>query len=455
MQKFRLYWLRESAPNHLDADLGLEAPASHLELALLGLLSEQQPVPQRVPLDGAGLGAVLASTESLRAVPNWARKRLAVVFGRLHTDERMQLAQQGWSILQDLCARIRRAADSAAELRLFLPAMNRKDWNRRFDFWSRLDFARVGDAIVPHGFQPFHLENTLMRLAASLYQPLAPLWEPLEFAEHRPIAAPWAYDVMRRHGVELPAQAEVRQLRLRLPGNAVECWRRLPKETEPAFFGVFWRMSLSLQKCFRRWALATHFRAAHRVEDVDSSLDVLTYAATPAFAQKATLAFTCDVLNEKHITQVFQQSAERLPTLLERFGDSLVRRGRRDLARQYQGRDYALQGARIATRALRQPRVRQMLVAEAAIIEALIHFAQKCRSVQLPRHLWEEVSVTARVLRDRLQRLMPDENPERYGQLVLVEATHALHQAVGGEACLTLDLDWRDETPLSLLDRAA
>ncbi|HEY3738815.1 MAG TPA: hypothetical protein VGL53_03175 [Bryobacteraceae bacterium] len=428
---FHLNWLRESASSHLEADLGTSVRADQLEVAIVGLLPEQQP--------GRAWGPVkfsdIAHPERL---PQWARRRVTNFFGA-------DPSQQALTVVEGFCNRIRDNAWNVAETDLFLPYFNRREWSMRFSRFPEIGFTRTAHGLVAEGVQPYSIQEIALRTAAAAFTRTQPK-SGIHFRIDNPLIAPWRTLLLERYGIEMPADAPaLESLTVDAPGSLLEAWQNTPRERHCHYYSVFSRLALAVQNSLRRWTLAAFVVGADELANFEASGDVIVYAATRPHAEKKANDFSYDVLDAELMNFAFSRASRRLEPLLKTASDELLALGRHEDARQFVRRDVRLYAPRLADRARRRHRVRAMLVSEGVLIYSMIRFANRLKSFDTARSVTVAAEDLARDFVDRTRRLFffaP--NPEEFGTILFLEASNAIATAMGAEqsldvACSTID----------------
>lgn len=428
---FHLNWLRESASSHLEADLGTSVRADQLEVAIVGLLPEQQP--------GRAWGPVrFSDIAQPNRLPQWAQRRVTNFFGADPTP-------QSLTLIQGFCNRIRDKAWNIPEADLFLPYFNRRDWSMRFSRLPEMGFTRSRYGLVADGVEPYSIHEIALRTAASAFTRIQPK-SGIHFRIDKPLIAPWRDLLLERYGIELPPDSPaLESLTVDAPGSLLEAWQNTPRERHCHYYAVFSRLALAIQNSLRRWTLASFVVDPDDLANFEASGDVIVYAATRPHAEKKANDFSYDVLNDELMNFAFSRASRRLEPLLRTASAELLALGREDDARQFVRRDVRLYAPRLAERARRRHRVRAMLVAEGVLIYSLIRFANRLKSFDTARSVTVAAEDLARDFVERTRRLFFfASNPEEFGTILFLEASNAIATAMGGEqsldvACSTID----------------
>lgn len=420
---FHLNWIRESASGHLDADLGTPVPASDLELAIIGLLASQQP--------GKIWGGVQFSDLKNRwYTPDWARRRVHQFFGGDPKGAQLTL-------IEGFCNRIRDKAWNLERTDLFLPFFTRRDWIERFSLLQEVGFELQPDGVVAVGHKPHSIRELAMRAAAGVFV-RSENSAPIRFESRLPLVDPWRTMLLDRYGFKLPAGAPaLSRLTLQSPGLELAAWANTPRERHCHHYGVFSRMALAVQHCLRRWTLASFACDVEQLVDFENGSDILVYAAVRPHAERRARDYSYDVLNVEMMDYAFGRAVRRLEPLLESAHDVLCAAGREDDAFLYLKRDVRLYAPRLAHRARKRSRVRMMLVSEGVLIYSMIKFASRLKSLNTAKAVTAAVDELAADFNDRVRKMFFFlERTEELGTLVFLEASNALHCAMGAQQAL-------------------
>ncbi|BDC51653.1 hypothetical protein F183_A39680 [Bryobacterales bacterium F-183] len=447
---FQLCWLRETAAGHLETDLGTAVPSPHLELALMGFLpkpGEDNAVPDGQSADLDTVSRALAAPELVQALPKWLIWRMQSFFGPLHNEEKVEAASRQLEILRAMCERIRHAAGQRPWIELHLPYFNRRDWNKRFELFDAMRFTLSSQGWLQSdtGSDPLSLRETAMRIAAGVFHPRTDEEIPMRFRyDAATLQQPWAAALASRWGIRnLPEDTEVASVTYRVQGNPAEVWRKAPRLHHGRHHQTWARVALQVQWILRRWAMALQFSNAEGRADVESSLQTMMFQALRPWAENERSELSYDVLNEFFMAQQFKRAANRLRIGIEELHAHLIRSGEPELAKAYRGQNPSVQSARVADRAFRGKTVRTMLVAEAAIVNALMRFSQDVREGQAPKDLREAVEMLGKSFDEYLPRVLRTKAglPPYMATAIFMEATAAMQAAIGAAPTVTVQLE--------------
>lgn len=447
---FQLCWLRETAAGHLETDLGSAVASPHLELALMGFLpkpGEDNAVPAGQSADLDTVARALATPEQVQALPKWLVWRMQSFFGPLHNDEKVEAARRQLEILRAMCERIRGAAAGRPWVELHLPYFSRRDWNKRFELFDAMRFAMTAQGWLQadSGCEPLSLRDTAMRVAAGVFHPRTEEEVPMRFRyDAASLEQPWAGALASRWGIRnLPGEARVTSISYRVQGNPAEVWRKAPRLHHGRHHQTWARVALQVQWILRRWAMALQFSNAEGRADVETGLQTMMFQALRPWAENERSELSYDVLNEFFMAQQFKRGANRLRIAIEELHAHLMQTGDVELAKAYRGQNPTVQSSRVASRCLRGKTVRGMLVAEAAIVNALMRFSQDVREGQSPKDLRDGVETMAKAFDEYLPRVLRVKGglPENMATAIFMEATAAMQAAIGAAPTVTVQME--------------
>jgi hypothetical protein len=424
---FHLNWLRESTTGHLEADLGTSVPNDQLELAIMGLLPEQQP-------GRPGGAARLCEVLTPAALPGWARRRIHHFFAG-------EPCQELLTQVEGFCNRIRDKAWNIDETQLFIPYFSRRDWNERFSRLPEIAFDLTPDGVVAEGVDPHCLRQVALRTAASVFKQ-AESSAPIRFTSTKPMVAPWRTLLLERYGLDVSVNAPpVASLPIEATGSLLSVWQNTPRERHCHYYPVFSRMALAIQESLRRWILAAYALEVEDVANFEAFGDIVAYAAVRPHAERRQRDFSYDVLDPDLMDYAFGRASRRLEPLLRSAYAVLMDAGREDDALQYARTDLRIHAPRLAERAKRRYRVRAMLVSEGVLIYALIKFAGRLRMLDSARAITTAVDELTHSFDERIRRLFffaPREEADAMSTMVFLEASNAIAAAMNDDQALAI-----------------
>lgn len=95
-----------------------------------------------------------------------------------------------------------------------------------------------------------------------------------------------------------------------------DSWLRTPDERSPAFFPVFARVSVAVQKTLREQVPSAYFANMENFLNTKTAYPMLVYQASQPFHGKLRTELTYDVLNPKTLAALFRTVKVGLPELL-------------------------------------------------------------------------------------------------------------------------------------------
>ncbi len=453
---FHVCWLRESSAGHLDSDLGTAVPAQRLELALMGLSAGTAAgnnenggsMPHLTHnLEVSHIMGALQSLDRVQSLPKWLGWRLNTFFGPLTNAQRVSQARENFAILSGACDRIRHAAGNQPWIELHLPYFDRRDWNARFQILRAMKFGTRHGWIqsLDGGSDPLSLQEIVLRVSAGVFQPRAEQGLPLRFLCKRNLPQPWASGLASRWGFAgLPQDCHIRSIDIRLPAQAVEGWRMSPRLHHGRYHVVWARVALAVQWILRRWNVALQFSTPDGIEDFEASCHALLFNCIRPWAENVRSELYYDVLDETLMQTAFRKAGQRLESALETVAERLSTCGNSAIAAQYRGEDAELHAARIADRGLRGKAVRGMLAAETGIINALMRYSQDVKAAESPRAIRHATAALQISFNEFLPRIFRRNVLDHIGSAIFLEATAAMHTALGGEPAMDVRLETSD-----------
>lgn len=436
----RLCWLRESAPGHLECDLGLSVEPSNLGMALVGLHPDQQRTTAYPPVSPEQARTAFESEERFLELPQWARKRLAALFGPLSSASDLRAARENCAILFEAARRALAEAPRESGVELHLPYLDRRHWPVRFDVLAKTAFRFANERVVPSGVALLADESNLYDtrlIAAGVEKSDAPV-----FLRHvhgctlpAELAAPM-YEAAFGAGIIAGVGPIALSIEQRLTFAALSAWRRAPLEKSPAYFPAHAAVSVAIQRGLRNWIAWTWLSDPARCENVPATHAILAYAASKPFPGRRRTDFTWDVLGHEWIYGAFHQSRRDLTGRLRLVRAALSAAGRPDLAQAYDPADAKEILAQIRKR---NKMVRDIFAGEGEIVNHLLNFGLTLRSAEHSIEICREAADFSQGLGARLRRLVKGLDLTPLGAMILIEASNALHIALGGENALVTD----------------
>jgi hypothetical protein len=230
-------------------------------------------------------------------------------------------------------------------------------------------------------------------------------------------------------------------LALSVPGTMATAWLNAPgasSASSASFFQVNTRVSTAVQRAIRRWLPYVYFDVPDRYDDLTPAFPLIVYQVSPLCRPRPNNDFTYDVLRADTIPVILRRATPRLSRELVRLGRILAGSGIVRGRKFYRQR----QAVRVLSWVRRSRRfLESLLAAEGGIVNAFVNLG--CMGAGLPRKLAMNpkkgasslttfVQQFVKALQPRLRRLYAAQDHLPFGSLLLVEATYALHKALGG-----------------------
>jgi hypothetical protein len=208
-------------------------------------------------------------------------------------------------------------------------------------------------------------------------------------------------------------------------------WVNTPAERHAAYFGVWQRVSLALQRWLRERVGDEYFRDLARYEDRDSAYPMIVYQASRRFHGRPRTEFTYDLEDfpecQATVASAWKMIGQSMQTVLERIEKRLYEAGRADIAHRYA----PVWHQDILNAVRKKPkRLVELLSAESAVINAVIELGTQ-RSVDAANRFARAVTMNLRNVHGLDMRGLS------IG--VLEEATRALTQSDAGRGQHLLD----------------
>jgi len=201
-------------------------------------------------------------------------------------------------------------------------------------------------------------------------------------------------------------------------------WENTPTERDPAYFGVWQRVSLALQRWLRDRIAEEYFRDVTRFEDRGSAYEMIVYQASRLFYGKPRTEFTYDLRDypecRKSVAESWKMTGNSLRMVLQQIEQRLYAADRPDIAHRYA----AVWHQDIALAVQRKPkRYVDLLASESAVINAAIELGTQ-RSAASANRFARTVNLNLRKVHGMDMRGL--------GVGMLEEATRALSQEDAG-----------------------
>lgn len=427
---FRFFWIRENAPGRLEYDSGLPIGRSDLILAMLGVHPGQQRRPEHGAPTREQVISVLTGEARPDCLPAWAAKQIALFDGA--ADREPAAVLRG---LLDAATRIEQcAAHVPGEVEVHLPYVVRKDWASCPAILQSCDFTLAAGGVFPRSVvetAAAHTAYMARLLGAASAHPEA--GSELRHRIARRIPGALA-QVLLPAGAEIrsfPEAAEV-EVEVRLAAPACHAWKLAPPESDVAYFAPHAGVSMALQSAIRRWSMFCWLSELQRLENVPVAHAMLAYRSGSIYPGKRRTEYAFDTMNDTWFRPFFRHARKPLARLLAPIRAELLKAGNKALADQF----YPAHKAYILERVRRQRRLLHNLVTgEGAIVDDILRFGADVRSADPRAAAWAGAHCAKR-LAGRLRNLLPDHDFTQIAPVLLLEATNALHVALGGQPSL-------------------
>ncbi|HLJ17840.1 MAG TPA: hypothetical protein VKV15_25310 [Bryobacteraceae bacterium] len=414
----RLNWLRETAPGHLETDLGLPVEREALPLALMALHPLQhcqEPDANRIL---AQIEAGLQSIECFEDLPQWMRMRLKNFFGPLFSQRQLDAARENFRLTRQVCDFIERKADQVkGDVELHVPYFGRKAWLRRFDCLSGLSFEFSADGrLVDRFAAACPIQHGIGQIATALvpaFQKTAgdSFTVALEHCRHTTAEnARIALDQMLvDYGLTGALDGHTGELEVRLivsvPHAACNAWIDTPFGRDANFIPVYSRFSAGIQQALRRWLGWIVFGDAPQYAQLNIVYALLAYQVTRPYIADTRSAFAYDVMEHEKMAALCRAAARRLPRKLALVEEYLRAAGHTQAAGMYAPERAAGIGAWLKNDAKVFP---SLLASEGGIVDQSLELAQRfnlcVHAHQFSRAVEHFVTSIDRKLRAMLRR---------------------------------------------------
>jgi hypothetical protein len=229
------------------------------------------------------------------------------------------------------------------------------------------------------------------------------------------------------------------RLGVRVPGRFVEAWLDVPLESSANFGSTMVKVSVAIQKAFRRWLPYSYFADPARFRDLIPAYSLLAYACSRPFYAKYRSNYTYDVMNIEHICTAINSARGSLPCELPRVAQWLRSCGETKLATMYQGK----LAKQVVDTVHQKPRLFQsLLAADTFFVDEIVRMGAQAASAmrkfeqnpeEAVRKLMSFSEKLVSSFHSKLRRLYAGKDFLALGSLLFIEATHALGAAMDGE----------------------
>jgi hypothetical protein len=112
-------------------------------------------------------------------------------------------------------------------------------------------------------------------------------------------------------------------------------WTTAPEECDPEYFRCWQRVSLALQKSFRRWAREIYFRDPSGFEDRDGAYTMIVWSACRPCFGRPRFEFTFDVADPRTLRSAWRSLGKSLRATLAPIEKRLREAGEYEVAHHY------------------------------------------------------------------------------------------------------------------------
>ncbi len=429
----RFCWLRESLPGHLEYDAGLRIARSELLSAILGLHPKQQRTSASTPVSLTQVVNCLTGSAPLAGLPDWSRRRLAITFGPLTTEDQRSAAARNLSVLTELAGTLEQMCAGMNDPEVHLPFVDRRHWTNRFDVLATTRFVIHDGRIMPEPVATSTDELAVYQarlLAIASIDPTADFT--LSFTYQQPGHGALARMFLPfEPDADLPDSESAFRLRVDLPASACRAWRAAPAEDTHAYFPVHARVSVAMQSALRRWFAFRWFGSFERFGHPYSAYPLLAYFVSTPFPGRRRTDFSYDTLGTEWIFTALRCARRPLRALLVALRRLLVDAGYPEMACSYLQAD----AKRILEKARRERRTLHSLVtADGAIVNHILKLGIDLREASDPRAAVSAAASAMESLLAKFRHYHHEQDLAIFAPAILFEATNALSMALGGEA---------------------
>ena len=394
----------------------------------------------------------LSGATTYEDLPQWARRRLAIILGPLLTPEMRTLAAPDLPVLERVANRILAALPPGANSST--PTLYRPPRMVEPLRYSRPNnFVLHEGRIVPEALligerlDVYDVQLVAVSSASPAFQVVH------SFSSERPAPAGLA-------GALLPVAAEAPEkwtpqlfdIRMRLDGSACRAWNAAPREKGGAYFKVHSQVSMAIQTALRRWVAWRWFSRISQFGDTANAFTALAYLCAHPYPGRRRTDFSFDVMSNDWMDYAFRCSRRPLKTALRGVRQALLAAGEDELAHVY----HPDSAPNILKRVRKERKsIRAVVAAEGAIVNHILKFGIQLQAAE-PIVAAHAAPDFVKGLGTRLRKLFREEDLTFLGRMLLLEATNALHQAMGGESALNISVTTRpdpaaDPVPVAIL----
>ena len=401
--RYRLCWIRETEPGVQEFDLGLELTSEQLVPALAGLRPRHASALGRVLVTEAGLADAFESYGRYSLLPVGARLRLAPMFGAISCEAELAGAREILATLKAVARRIGSSPSPAGDIEVHLPVMDNASWHNRVQLLGNLQFG----------------------LHTGRLMPVECIGDHETLTAHQATVAACAATRTDAHTIAGGDRA--------IPGYVALAWRGMPGARDARLFAAQSAVSVSIQNTLRRWIRKNWVACVPDQSDVTLVWPLLAYGASSPCPGCRPDRFTYDLTSPEWVYELLRKAGPVFRTLMRDAVISVSRLKRFEAARRYHPNL-----AKEALTWVRQNRtqVQEFVEIERSIIHAFMRWAAAIRDTSSGSDLAATCRALASAVHGALRKLPCAPAIDEAGSLLLVEATHALHRHLGGNAAM-------------------
>ncbi len=399
--RYRLCWLRENAPGHVETDLGLDIAPEQLLPALSGLRPKDLPVVGQALLTAYGITDAFDCYQRFKLLPVCAVRRLSAMFGPLDSAERVAEARRNLDSMIALTNMVAAAAPRAGSVEVHLPYFDHAAWRRRFDLLRDVRFGYSYGRLLPAGVAA-HPETVTAHQAL--------------------LAASTSYGSGQHFSIAGFDRA--------IHGSACGAWRAIPPQHHMRYYGLMFGMTVAVQRAIRRWMDQYWiWRHMDNLADPAVSWPILVYVHSDPFPGCRGRKFTYSVQDPGWIYDLTGSARTALRRAIK-----TIQAETWDYKHYEISRFYARTSAKQILEAVRKDyrTVTEIVKVEAVLVKRLVHWGNLVSRSISPREVEEACAELAADLHSSVRQLPGGAAAAQLPSLLLTEATYGLNWAMGG-----------------------
>ncbi len=323
------------------------------------------------------------------------------------------------SDLEQYSGTLARGFRRTADIELYLPPLDRKDWKQREVLMEQADLRSNDAGQIFAGWPQEHVADNMLLLAAfAAIDRTGPAFS--STVAHRSIADESGASLMRE-----------------IPGHYLTAWFDAPGDRHASYRAAYGEIALAVQRVLRAEVPRLWFGNRERYAKLPESIAILVYKCSRPFLGKTRTELTYEFQSPASMRRFYKTAAAALPSELERIHANLEGSAEANF--------YAPKYAAKLVKAV-QDRGRcldRLMAAESTIIECFIEFGLlgsevRGRIAADPEDAAEIAAgyaeAFARTLHYRVKRIHPTLDCSGLALPLLMEASSALSGVMHGEA---------------------